>query len=180
MRALVCLLALLLLLRCSTLPRHYVDRAALEEIEKVAVLPFQNLTDDPIAGEVTTRIFHAELIRSGLFAVEELGNIEDFMFQQRIRRRAELDRRHLLLLRRRLETEAVIMGTVSRFEYVGEVPRVALAVRMVTTEEGRIVWKARIERDGEDYLLVLNLGRIRSLQQLCRAVARELIRTMRR
>ncbi len=170
--------ALALVIGCSSGLRHYTNSPALEGIRRVAVIPFHNLTRDPVAGEVVTRIFLTELIRGRMFIVVEMGDVEDFMFQQRVKRKDFMNRTVLNLLRSRTGAEAAIMGTVNRFDYVGRVPVVSLTVRMVDTEDGHIIWKASAERNGDDYLKVLNLGKIRSLPRLCQVMAREMIATM--
>ena len=49
---------------------------------------------------------------------------------------------------------------------------------MVTTDTGEIIWKACIERNGDDYIKILDIGKIRSLNQLASIVVEELIDSM--
>jgi TolB-like protein len=145
----------------------------------VAVFPFRNLSKNPHAKEIVTRIFLAELSKKERFEVEELGNIIDFMVEQKIRVGVNINKPRLLLLKRRYKIDALIFGDILAFEQKGEAPRISLSVRMLKIDTDKIVWKANIERNGDDYIKILNIGQIRSLNQLTSMVVRELMETIR-
>ena len=147
-------------------------------VKKVAIFPFRNLTKNPHAREIVTQIFLAELGKSERFEIEELGNIVDFMVEQRLRIGASLDRPRLRVLRRRYKIDAAILGNILAFGEKDGVPYINLTVRMVTTDTGEIIWKASIERNGDDYIKILDIGKIRSLNQLASIVVEELIDSM--
>jgi len=167
----------LLILGCAHLP-CYLDKKEIVKVKKVAISPFRNLTKNPHAREIVTQIFLAELAKSERFEVEELGNIIDFMVEQRLRIGTSLDRPRLRVLRRRYKIDAVISGSILDFGERGGVPYVNLTARMVTTDTGKIIWKACIEKNGDDYIKILDIGKIRSLNQLTTIVVKELINSM--
>lgn len=156
----------------------YIDKNNIYEVRKVAVFPFRNLSKNPHAREIVTRIFLAELSKKRRFEVEESGNIIDFMVEQKIRVGASISKPELFLLKRRYNIDAVIFGNILVFEQMGEAPRISLSVRMVKIDTDKIVWKANIEKDGYDYIKILNIGQIRSLNQLTSVVTKELIETI--
>lgn len=147
-------------------------------VKKVAIFPFRNLTKNPHAREIVTQIFLAELAKSGRFEVEELGNIVDFMVEQRLKIGTNPDRARLRLLRKKYKIDAVILGNILAFRERDSVPYINLTARMVTTDTGKIIWKAFIEKNGDDYIKILNIGKIRSLNQLTTIVVKELINSM--
>ncbi len=157
----------------------YIDKNNIYEVRKVAVFPFRNLSKNPHAKEIVTRIFLAELSKKERFEVEELGNIIDFMVEQKIRVGVNINKPRLLLLKRRYKIDALIFGDILAFEQKGEAPRISLSVRMLKIDTDKIVWKANIERNGDDYIKILNIGQIRSLNQLTSMVVRELMETIR-
>ena len=157
----------------------YIDKNNIYEVRKVAVFPFRNLSKNPHAREIVTRIFLAELSKKERFEVEELGNIIDFMVEQKIRVGVNINKPRLLLLKRRYKIDALIFGDILAFEQKGEAPRISLSVRMLKIDTDKIVWKANIERNGDDYIKILNIGQIRSLNQLTSMVVRELMETIR-
>jgi TolB-like protein len=157
----------------------YVDKNNIYEVRKVAVFPFRNLSKNPHAREIVTQIFLAELSKKGRFEPEELGNVIDFMVEQKIRVGVNISKPGLFLLKRRYKIDAVIFGDILVFEQKGETPYISLSVRMVKIDTDKIVWKANIERNGDDYIKILNIGQIRSLNQLTSVVVRELMKTIR-
>ena len=167
----------LLILGCAHLP-FYFDKKEMARVKKVAIFPFRNLTKNPHAREIVTQIFLAELAKSGRFEVEELGNIVDFMVEQRLGIGTNPDRARLRLLRKRYKIDAVILGNILAFRERESVPYINLTARMVTTDTGKIIWKAFIEKNGDDYIKILNIGKIRSLNQLTTIVVKELINSM--
>jgi len=167
----------LLIFGCAH-PPCYLDKKEMARVKKVAIFPFRNLTQNPHAREIVTQIFLAELGKSERFKVEELGNIIDFMVEQRLRIGTSLDKPRLRVLRKRYKIDAVILGSILDFGERGGVPYVNLTARMVTTDTGKIIWKACIERNGDDYIKILDIGKIRSLNQLASVVVEELINSM--
>ncbi|HDD43699.1 MAG TPA: hypothetical protein ENG63_02400 [Candidatus Desulfofervidus auxilii] len=162
----------------SPFSHHYVDYYELKGVKKVAVFPFSNLSTNPWAREIVTQIFIAELAKKDLFVIEDLGNIIDFMVEQRIKIGSSLDRARLLLLKRRYKIDAVIFGKILTFEEKGGIPYLNFSVRMVSTEDAEVLWKASIEKSGEDYVRFLNISRVRTLPQLTQRVVDELIETI--
>jgi hypothetical protein len=112
-------------------------------VEKVAVLPLQNLSDDRQAGVRATRILITELLSTGAVDVVEPGEVQ-----------AALDRiaaRHttptteeVIELGRALGTQAILLGSVTQSESIRSgsisIPVVTLDVHMLETETGVPVW----------------------------------------
>ena len=157
----------------------YIDKNNIYEVKKVAVFPFRNLSKNPRAGEIVTQIFLAKLSKKERFELEELGNIIDFVVEQRIKMGASINKSRLLLLKRRYKIDAVFFGDILALEQKGEAPYISLSVRMLKIDTDKIVWKANIERNGDDYIKILNIGQVRSLNQLTSVVVGELMETIR-
>ncbi len=170
---------------CSSNTPHFYQRGDQEwdPFKKVAVLPFRNITNQRGAGKIITKLFVMELVKSKLFQVEEMGNIREFFIRQRIRERGEIDLDTLKMLGRQLNAERVIMGVV--IEYSKQVPGVkeatlivSLSARMLDPETGEVIWKCQHERRGDDYLVALDWGKVRTANLLAKKVIEEMIDTM--
>ena len=151
------------------------------EIRRVAVIPFYNVSGRRDAGRIVTEIFVTELFRDGRFQVEEPGNVLQFMFDEWMDRVGEIDREKAVVLGRRLGVDAVITGTVEEFEDgIGPhaVPLVAITARMVATEDGRVLWYGHNRKRGDDYIVVFDFGRVRSVITLAQRVVREMLEGM--
>ncbi|MDL1970314.1 MAG: hypothetical protein LWW94_04955 [Candidatus Desulfofervidaceae bacterium] len=162
---------------CKSAPLVYVNKPALQKIQKVAVFPFANASKEPHAGEIVTQIFFTELVKTHQFQVEEMGNIMDFFIKQRIEQKDKIDKTRLTLLRNQFKVDAVFLGTVREFEEKGTIPIVEISLRLIETQTDQVIWRGSIERTGEDYVTILNIGRIRSLNKLTQYAVRELLKT---
>lgn len=114
-------------------------------VERVAVLPFENLANDQQAGARATRLFATELLATGGVDVVEPGEV-----------RAALSRlpgtgyplgtEQVIEIGRVLGVQAVVQGSVNESQIMqsgtGGFPVVTLDVHMVEVETGVTVWAA--------------------------------------
>ncbi len=150
-------------------------------VEKVAVLPFENLSSDSQAGVRATRLLITELLSSGAVDVVEPGEV-----------RAALARvgwsggspssEQIQTLGKNLGVQAVIVGSVSQSETIRSgtvsVPTVTLDVHMVETETGAAVWAAtHTERGSGVGARLLGTG-AEPIAQTTRRCVRRIVRTL--
>lgn len=120
-------------------------------VQRVAVLPIDNLSSDLQAGERTTRILITELLSSGALDVVEPGEVRAAMSALRMTA-TEPTAEQVTSLGESLGTQAVIVGSVAQSEIVRSgtvaVPTVTLDLRMLETETGAAVWAATHTEQG--------------------------------
>lgn len=169
-------LPLLFMACCAISPKPLPPDAA-KQIKKVAVLPFYNLTGQKDAGKIVADIFVTEMFKSARFRVEEPGNIAQFMIQERMDTVGEIEIEKLKILGRRLDVDEVLTGTVEEFDdgISSGVPIVSITARMIDSNSGRLIWSAQNKKRGDDYIIVLDLGEVRSVTTLTQKVVREMI-----
>jgi TolB-like protein len=114
-------------------------------IERVAVLPFENLSSDQQAGFRATRLMITELLASGAVDVVEPGEVEGALAKIR-GRPSQPSIEEIVGLGQSLQVQAVILGTVAQSEILRSgavaIPAVTLDAQMVETETGAIIWAA--------------------------------------
>lgn len=168
-------------LSCSSGPDVYIRKDFRRaKIKKVAVFPFYNSTNAAEASEIVTAAFIAGLVESGRFQVEFPGNIRSFLVTERIVVRTGIDLDTIKLMGERLGVDAVVLGRVDEYVGTGEatrtvVPVVSLAARLIDTRTGKIVFMARYRKTGDDYVTVLDFGKVRSVGELTKKVVREIV-----
>ena len=160
--------------------RPSIDKS---KINKVAVCSFHNNTQVAEASSVVTKAFIAGLFESKRFKIEFPGNVRSFLVGERIIVRTGLDLQTIEFMAKRLGVDAVILGEVD--EYIGVkdekkavIPMVSIRSRMVDGRSGKILWMAHHRRTGNDYIKVLDFGKVRSVAALTRKVVSEMIETM--
>lgn len=153
-RALFCLVCALAIGGCrsTTAPTEFTNpKFNFGFVERVAVLPFVNLSTDRPAGARATRLTITELLASGAVDVVEPGEVQAALgeFGTRV---TEPSVAQTVALGKSLKVQALILGTVteSSTQRSGgvSIPVVSLDVRMVETETGATVWAGSATEKG--------------------------------
>jgi len=124
-------------------------------VERVAVLPFENLSNDGAAAARATRLTITALLASGALDVVEPGEVQAALTQITgvpPGRAVNPNTEHTLSLGKALGVQALILGSVTQSENLRSgavpVPVVTLDVRMVEVEKGTTVWAATHSEKG--------------------------------
>jgi hypothetical protein len=178
--SLVCAL-LMVLGGCAGVRDIYLrDDFETRGIGVVAVFPFDNSTPHPDASPVVTAAFVTGLMDRGGYAVEHYGNVKTFLLDRRVLARKGVDRDTLSHIRRSLGVDAVLFGSVEDYGDAGgvgwdAVPKVAVSVYLVDARTGDILFMAQHQRDGDDYAVTMDIGRVRTSGELARRMADEVV-----
>lgn len=135
-------------------------------VERVAVLPFENHTNDRQAGPRATRLTITELLASGALDVVEPGEVQAALNKvtgTALGRTVSPSTEQVVALGQALGVQALVMGTVTQSENLRSgsvpVPVVTLDLRMVEIETGATVWAAtHSEKGGTVSARVLGTG----------------------
>jgi hypothetical protein len=114
-------------------------------VERVAVLPLEDLAGDRQAGVRATRLLITELLASGAVDVVEPGEVQAVV-DRVVRGRSGPSKSEVIELGRQLGVQAVMVGSVAQSEVlrsgVVSVPVVTLDLHLLETETGAAVWAA--------------------------------------
>ena len=168
----------------ATIPYAYVRKNHDQPgVKKVAIFSFHNNTMIAEASKIVTGAFVASLVKTKKFKVEFPGNIKSFLVNERIIVRTGVDLDTIKRMGRRLGVDAVIMGRIEEFVGMeekkrGVIPVVSISSRLVDVRTGKILWMAQHRRTGDDYIKVLDFGKVRSVGELTKKMVLEMIETM--
>lgn len=152
--AMVAVLLLLPLAGCrSTRQTQYLHKNAdLGAIERVAVLPFENLTQERAASDKVQKIFQMELLALDVFEVAEPGQVTKVLRSSGITSPEALGAKDFQKIGQELGVNAVFVGTVVDYTEtrVGSTPtpEVTIQVRLVETQTGATIWSTSHTRAG--------------------------------
>ncbi len=111
-------------------------------VERVAVVPFENLSNDPTAAPRVTRLVITELLASGAVDVVEPGEVQAALDRMGTRITTP-STEQVVSLGQSLGVQAVVVGSVTQSEVLRsgavQIPVVALDVHMLETETGTAV-----------------------------------------
>ncbi|HHL40057.1 MAG TPA: hypothetical protein ENJ37_06095 [Deltaproteobacteria bacterium] len=185
-RHIVCGLVLAALLAggCAPTSLIYISPSAnFSYIKKVAVLPFNNLSEDRYAGERVRSIVTVDLMSRQVFEVMEQGEVSKVLsiifreegFEEG--RAVQVDKETLNLIEQRLGVQAVILGSVDEYSggrYGGNTV-VSISLRMLDTSSGIILWQVSVtELGGSIWRKLIGLEDIDKSVLTQRAVKRAL------
>ena len=135
----------------SSAIRYVNPTANFSYIKKVAVLPFNNLSDDRYAGERIRNTLIIDLMSRGVFDVVEQGEVSKVLavvfretgFEEG--KAVPVDKETLKLIGEKLSIQAVILGSVDEYSGggFGGGGVVSIAMRMLDTSSGTILWQAK-------------------------------------
>jgi TolB-like protein len=148
------ILPLLLLAGCASggATRYLHPNVDMGAIQKVAVLPFENLTSERTAGEKVQKVFMTELLALAAFEVVEPGAVVRVLKAERVEAVETLGPAELKRIGETLKADALFLGTVVDFtdNRMGTTPApdVTIQLRLVETQSGVTVWSASQTRSG--------------------------------
>lgn len=153
----VAVLLVMLALGCAAhATRDYYVRqdVDLSYIKRVAVLPFENLSADKAAGERMREMMAAELLASGALDVASLGATTVAFDRLRLDSVAQLKPEDVKSICQATGAQAVIYGTLSRYEEVKagsfSVPEVACTFYL-TDDSGLTIWTDNVVMSGGSF-----------------------------
>lgn len=178
------LLPLLLLPGCASsgTTEYLHPNVDLGAIQKVAVLPFENLTAERTAGEKVQKVFLTELLSLGAFEVVEPGAVVKAVKAERAETMDALGPAELKRIGEALKADALFLGSVVDFADTrsgsAPAPEVTIQVRLVETQSGVTVWSVSRTRSGASLSARLFGVGGASLTEAARELLRAELRTL--
>jgi len=124
-------------------------------IEKVAVIPFENLSKEQGAASRATRLFVSELLATESFEVVEPGEVSRALEKFATVRAAQLTQAQLMEIGKQLGVQALFLGTVNESSSMrsgsASTSVVTMVVRLVETDQGVTVWSATHTEGGRGF-----------------------------
>lgn len=151
-------------------------------VERVAVLPFENLSTDQGVGKYLTRVFIAELLAQQVFEIVEPGEVTALLSKKGVRATDELSHALIAELGQQLNVQAFIFGTVGESQQfrTGNLNTnvISINLRMVSVETNTAVWSSVVNTGGPGFFSRLfGLGE-QPRSSVVRKAVRKAIRTL--
>jgi hypothetical protein len=136
----------------STSTKYLHPKADLGAITSVAVLPFQNLTDQRSAPDKVQKVFYLELLALSVFEVAEPGQVAKTLRNGGITSTDALGTAELQRIGKELGVDGLFLGSVVDYAetHIGttQTPEVTIEVRLVETQTGATIWSTSHTRAG--------------------------------
>ena len=167
-------LCLLLAVGCAANKDFRAPDLELDRVTPIAVIPFENGTDNPKAGMTMAELLETEIYVQGY---RILIPREKVVRALAMSRDAKADPHRLASA---LGAKGLVMGYVSEFTYkrsLGETPAVSVTVRLLDAKTGYTLWKGTRARTGRfSWFWEDSLGRL--AHEISRELAQSLVKGM--
>ncbi len=164
----------------SPVPYASKDLGAAEGL-KMAVLPFDNLSETQGAGKKMESFVLVEFLKNSPLKIIEPGEVNAALSEERIRLATSIPKETVRKLGRTLGVDLFIIGTVLEYTLQlasgaggrGEIPVVAITMRIIDAETGDIFWAVNVARRGSDRETIFGMGKVYSSDKLAQDIASE-------
>ncbi len=171
----------LLLMSCAGGRMYVNDEADFGFYSRVGVIPFSNLSSDRNAAEKVTSSFMTELLMLKSVELANQGDIElvfnGVATQAMTNVVDELSSEQAVAIGEQAQVEGIFVGAVKDFGMVrsgqDEFPLVALIVRFIDCQTGRVVWSYETSRKGGPKFPIFSFGETHTLGEMTTKVCRE-------
>jgi len=151
-------------------------------IKRVAVLPFENLTNERFAGDMVRQVVISELLATGLVEVTVPGDPISAIEKLRLKPGDPISADQIKTVGKDLKVQAVILGAVEEFGEVryGNVsaPEVSITIMMADTSSGSIIWSVTKSKGGAGFWARHFGARSDTMSETVIAVVREALKTL--
>lgn len=164
-----CAICLLLFVFC---PLLLVDSDAAQDT-KIALFPFENLTDDGTALSQIMPVVKSQLEKKGMEILDN-DSLDKFLLKERVRSTGYVSKDIARKMGNELHVKAIVVGSVTSF-YPIKNPQVGLLARLIDVSDGSILWANQAAATGEDFTGIFGLGTIESMDKLIPVVVNRLL-----
>jgi len=121
-------------------------------IHKVAVLPMENLTQEPTAGEKVRQLLIIQLLASEAVEVVDVGEVARGIRASGVTNAVSPGTEEVKKLGAELGVQALMAGSVQEFAQVksGGAPStsVSMVFRLIETDTGQVIWSSNVSQSG--------------------------------
>ncbi len=151
-------------------------------IKRVAVLKFQNNTQQKYAAERLRNVVMTELLTQGIFDVVDKSLVDMVLLEEVVGEQGVYNKATLRRIAKKLGVQALIIGSVDAYEIVREgsysYPVVALTLTLIDGSTGEIVWQASGTASGYSTLGRIFGLRSKDLTQLSFDLVEDLLQSL--
>lgn len=148
---------------------------------KIAVMPFQNKCRLGDAGMMTTYMFIAELFKSRKFIPLEYGEVRRLVVDLRMKDKGEINLKNAEAVAGSAGVDGIVVGCIDTYREgsgISAPPEVEISARLIDAGKGKILWSRSSQARGDDGVIMLDWGRIRSPENVAYRAITELVKDM--
>jgi TolB-like protein len=140
---------------CGGGPKYFVrNKADVDKVKKVAVMPFEDFTSDEYAGEKIRRVVITELLLRGIDVVEP-GEVTRVLKDSSAKSLSSVKAADMQSIGKALGVDGVITGSVEAFGMSKGIsvtyPEVSIHLILLDVSSGNIIWSVQYTAGGASF-----------------------------
>ncbi len=160
-------------------PEYKVPRLSYRGCFQMALIPFDNYSNTPNAGDIVTNIVLSRLLAQGYFVVEP-GFVRELGLMLEIINRGGVDQKSARSILASFDACRVVTGSVEKFDTARggptqTVPEIALGIRVMSPLDGNLYMMEELHGEGDDGEGMFQGGRIHALVPLVNKVLQDFL-----
>ena len=175
-------LPVLLLTGCGGNLPYFAQRVPLPAgpVCRVAIVPFLNNSEYPLADVIFQKVFSAQIQKSGDYHVIQEGDIHKIYQELHILPGEKPTQEQLQIVADRTDAQILITGTVLEMRedparHDTNNPLIATDIQIINPRNGETFWTTYHSRDGNYYNKIMHFGSIHTVTGLSQQIAVEII-----
>jgi TolB-like protein len=154
-----------------------------EYVNKVAVLPFEDIANNPTMARRCRQITITQILASGLFEVVDKMQVDSVLKQEAIQFDTPINASTLRRLGQLLDVQAFLVGSLDEAGYIhkgaADYLDISMTMRLLDAESGLVLWQASGRNSGYSWWdRLFGVGGKDSFQ-VTQELVRDLLRTIR-
>lgn len=151
---------------------------------RVGLLPFNNLSDDRLAGEKMTEVFMTELLIGGGLDVMDPGQFNTVVAQV-LKTNApvagqELSPAQLTQIAELAKVQGIFMGTIHDYKMLpiggDQYPLITMTVKFIDAPTGTVAWQNSTSATGGPNFPIVSIGETFTLGAMSQKISRKVVR----
>jgi len=145
--------------------------------KKIVILPFENIGGQQIGWNFVLEGITGVLEKKGY---DVIGNdaVEEYLLEERIRDTSNVNAQFLSKIGEITDAPYILVGMIDIVVVSDENPQFGLSARVLSADEGNILWGDYVGSTGDSTKMILGLGNIKSLEKLTLKVISELFSSL--
>jgi TolB-like protein len=147
-------------------------------LKSIAILPLENLSEEPGATDIVTEFIKEELKGKGWVLITKSDTVEQFLAKRRIRYTGAITRLTVREMGKVLGIDAVLVGSITQFSTHNGKATVGVLARLVSALDGSLIWADNRAYTTRDFEGILGLGAVTSVEEVSSIVVKDLVRSI--
>jgi len=153
----------------------FISKVYATQIKKLVIIPFENLTEDKNAELFVMPILKEKLKAKGYEIVDD-NILNSFFLKERIRFTGYISKEVAKKINDEFKVDAILLGSINSFSK--NKLQIGISAYLLDPSDSTIIWADHASATAEDFVRILGLGKVKTIEELTSKVIDKLIKSL--